>query len=156
MSFSTPLDQRHFEDYVPGAVHEFGSVEVEETELISFARRFDPQPFHTDPEAAKHSPLGGIIASGWHTCSMMMRMCADHYFSKVASLPSPGLDELRFHRPVRPGDRLSVRIAIFEAKRSNSKPDRGRVRALIEVLNQNREVVMSMKDMYMIRCRNHP
>ncbi|MFH1870811.1 MAG: MaoC family dehydratase [Pseudomonadota bacterium] len=156
MSFSSPPDQRYFEDYVPGTVHEFGSIEVVEAEVISFARRFDPQPFHTDPEASRgNTPLGGIIASGWHTGSMMMRMYVDNYLSTAASLPSPGFDELRWPLPVRPGDRLSVRCSIIEASRSSSRPDRGRVRSLIEVLNQNREVVMRMKDIYMIRCRNH-
>lgn len=156
VSFSTPIDQRYFEDYVPGNVHEFGYFAVSSAEIIAFARCFDPQPFHTDPEVAQHTPFGGIIASGWHTGSMMMRMYTDHYLSKVASLPSPGMDELRWPRPVRPGDRLSVRITIIEANRSRSKPDRGLVRAFIEVLNQDREVVMSLKDMYRLRCRNFP
>lgn len=156
MSFMIPADQRYFEDYVPGDVHEFGSVEVDESEIISFARRFDPQPFHTDPQAAQHTALGGIIASGWHTGSLMMRMQSDYYLSTVASLPSPGIDELRWHHPVRPGDRLSMRVAINETRRSRSKPDRGVVLALIEVLNQDREVVMSMKSIYMLLCRNQP
>lgn len=156
MSFVTPADRRYFEDYIPGHVHEFGSVEVDEAEVISFAKRFDPQPFHTDPQVAKQTFLGGIIASGWHTSALMMRMQSDHYLSTVASLPSPGVDELRWPRPVRPGDRLSMRISINEARRSRTKPDRGIVHALYEVLNQNREVVMSMRSIYMLLCRNQP
>lgn len=154
-SFAQPIDQRYFEDYVPGAVHELGSVAVEEEEVIAFARRFDPQDFHTDPEAAKHTIFGGIIASGWHTGSLMMRLYADHYLAKGASLSSPGLDELRWIRPVRPGDHLSIRVTVREAKRSRSKPDRGMVWSLIEVLNQHREVVMSMTAMNLFLCR-HP
>lgn len=153
MTFSTPIEQRSFEDYVPGAVHEFGPIAVEEDEVIAFARRFDPQDFHTDPEAARHTIFGGIIASGWHTGSLMMRLYADHYLAKGASLSSPGLDELRWVRPVRPGDRLSIRVTIREAKRSRSKPDRGMVWSLIEVLNQEAEVVMSMTAMNLFRCR---
>jgi len=154
MSFTTPTDQRYFEDYIPGHVHEFGSVKVEEAEVIAYARRFDPQSFHIDAEAAKCSPFGGIIASGWHTGCMMMQMYTNHYLSTVASLPSPGMDEVRWLKPVRPGDRLSVRLTIQDATRCRSKPDRGVVRALIEVLNQNQEVVMRLYDIHMIRCRS--
>ncbi|MGA2992734.1 MAG: MaoC family dehydratase, partial [Candidatus Korobacteraceae bacterium] len=126
---------------------------VSEDEIIQFARQFDPQYFHTDPARAVTGPFGGLIASGWHTASMMMRLYADHYLSTVASLGSPGIDELRWLRPVRPGDRLSVRATITEAKRSRSKPDRGMVRAFIEVLNQDREVVMSVKVVTLLLCR---
>jgi acyl dehydratase len=98
--------------------------------------------------------MGGLIASGWHTAAMTMRLFVEHYLSKVATLPSPGLDELRWLRPVRPGDRLRVRVTVTEAKRSRSKPDRGLVRALVEVLNQNGEVVMSFRPMNLMRCRN--
>ena len=123
---------------------------------ISFARRFDPQPFHTDPAAAKGSIYGGLIASGWHTASLMMRLFADHYLTSSSSLGSPGVDELRWLKPVRPGDTLSLRATVLEATRSRSKPDRGLVRTLVEVLNQNREVVMSLKAMNLMRCRSLP
>ncbi|MEI8183847.1 MAG: MaoC family dehydratase, partial [Desulfomonile sp.] len=113
MTFTTPAEDRYFEDYVPGSVHEFGSIAVEEAEMINFARRFDPQPFHIDPEAAKQSIFGGLIASGWHTASLAMRLLVDHYISHVASLGSPGVDELRWLKPVRPGDTLSVRITLL-------------------------------------------
>jgi len=93
MTFTTPVEDRYFEDYVPGAVHEFGDIEVEESEVIEFARRFDPQPFLTDPEAVKQSVFGGLIASGWYTASLMMRLFVDHYLSDVASLSFPGVDE---------------------------------------------------------------
>jgi len=145
---------RYFEDYLPGAVHEFGSVQVDEAGIIDFARRYDPQEFHIDPVAAARGPFGGLIASGWHTGSLMMRLFVDHYLSPVSSLGSPGIDELRWLRPVRPGDTLRVRATILETKRSRSKPDRGVVRTLSEVLNQSGEVVMTMNAMTLVRSRN--
>jgi acyl dehydratase len=148
-----PAAPRYFEDYVAGSAQEFGAILVEEAEILSFARRFDPQTFHTDPEAAKESIYGGLIASGWHTAGLMMRLVVDHYLAASSSLGSPGVDELRWLKPVRPGDRLSIRATILEATRSRSKPDRGLVRTLIEVLNQDREVVMSLKAMNLMRCR---
>ncbi len=102
MKFKTPLQDRYFEDYLPGSVHEFGSVTVQKNEIIEFARRFDPQRFHMDPEKAKQSAFGGLIASGWHTASLCMRLLVDHYVSRVASLGSPGVDELRWRKPFRP------------------------------------------------------
>jgi acyl dehydratase len=151
--FTVPIEERYFEDYVAGSVHEFGPIVVEEAEVIAFARRFDPQPFHIDPEAAAQSMFKGLIASGWHTGGMTMRLCVDHYLSKVASLGSPGLEELRWLKPVRPGDALSVRVTILEAKRSRSKPDRGIITSFIETLNQNGEVVMSLKAANFMLCR---
>jgi acyl dehydratase len=114
MTFATPIDDRYFEDYVPGDIHEFGSIVADEKEMIAFARRFDPQPFHTDPEAAKQSIFGGLIASGWYTAGLMMRLYVDHYLSHVASLSSPGVDELRWLKPVRPGDSILIRITMAE------------------------------------------
>ncbi len=153
-NFSTSIDQRYFEDYVPGSVHEFGCITVDENEIISFAKRFDPQTFHTDPEAAKHSIYGGLIASGWHSASLMMRLFVDHYLSHVASLGSPGVDELHWLKPVRPGNTLSLRITVSETKRSRSKPDRGIVYSYVEALNQDGDVVMTMKALNFISCRN--
>ena len=121
--------------------------------MIAFATKFDPQSIHVDPEAAARGPFGGLIASGWHTTAMMMRLFADHYLSKVASLASPGVDELRWTRPVRPGDTLTIRVTVLEANVSRSKPDRGVVRTLIEVLNQNGELVMSCKAINLLRRR---
>jgi acyl dehydratase len=156
-TFTVPAEKRYFEDYVPGSVHEFGTIAVEQDEVIAFARRFDPQVFHTDPELAKNTIYGGLIASGWHTAGLMMRLFADHYLSKVASLGSPGVDELRWKLPVRPGDELSIRVTVSETKRSRSKPDRGMVHSFIEVINQNREVVMSIKAVTLVLCRQeHP
>ena len=151
--FPPQREQRWFEDYRPGLVLEFGAIAVDEDEVVGFARRFDPQPFHVDAEAAAQGAFGGLIASGWHTGSLMMRLLVEHYLSPVASLGSPGLDELRWLAPVRPGDTLSVRVTVLEARRSQSKPDRGLVRAQMEVLNQRRETVMSMKALNFILCR---
>lgn len=145
--FPIPADQRYFEDYPPGAVYEFGSISVTAEEIMDFARHYDPQYFHLDPKRAEQGPFGGLAASGWHTAAMMMRMFADHYLSSAASLGSPGVDELRWTRPVRPGDTLSLRVTTLEATPSRSKPDRGLLRILMEVLNQRREVVMSVRAM---------
>jgi acyl dehydratase len=146
-------DQRHFEDYPVGAVAQYGPIVVDEAEVIEFGRRFDPQEFHTDPVKAAQGPFGGVVASGWHTGSMMMRVLVDRYLSRTAGMGSPGMDELRWTAPVRPGDRLWVRVTVVEARRSESKPDRGLVRILIEVLNERDTVAMSVKAMTLVRCR---
>ncbi|MGB8643673.1 MAG: MaoC family dehydratase [Anaerolineae bacterium] len=153
-NFTTPQNDRYFEDYIPGTVHAFGPIKAEEGEMLDFARRYDPQSFHTDPEAAQGSMYGGIIASGWFTCALMMRLYAAHYVSTVAGLGSPGIDELRWILPVRPNDALSVRATIREARRSRTKPDRGIVNTFIEVLNQKGEVVMTMRVVNLFLCRD--
>lgn len=154
--FASPIDDRYFEDYVPGSVHRFGQAAVTAEEIVEFARRYDPQDFHTDPVKAAASRFGGLIASGWLTCALTMRMLTDHYLTKNASLSSPGLDELRWLAPVRPGDILSARVTVLEARRSSSKPDRGIVRSKMEVLNQAGDVVMTMIAMNLIACRDVP
>ena len=136
--------ERWFEDYVPGMTAEAGPVRVEEAEVIDFARRFDPQPFHVDAEAAAAGPFGGLIASGWHTCALMMRLLADEYLSPVSSLGSPGVDELRWLRPVRPGDELTLRTTVADARRSHSKPDRGVLVTRIELVDGAGAVVLRM------------
>lgn len=153
--FAHPPEDRYFEDYVPGAVHEFGSIPVEEKEVLEFGRRYVPLSYHVDKEAAKKSIYGGLIASGWHTAALMMRSYTENYLSKVANLGSPGGNELRWDKPVFPGDVLSIRATVLEARRSESRPDRGIVRTHIEVLNQKREVVMSMKMVNFVRTRSH-
>jgi len=151
--FRVPIEDRYFEDYVTGSVHEFGPILVEEKEIIAFAKRFDPQRLHTDSGAAKDTVFGGLIASGWHTAALMMRLFVDNYLSHVASLGSPGVDELRWLKPVRPGDEISIRVTVLETTRSRSKPDRGVVRSFIEVMNQDREIVMDLKAVNFLRCR---
>jgi acyl dehydratase len=142
-NFATPPDRRYFEDYVPGHVYEFGSISVSEADIIDFAKKFDPQDFHTDPEKAKSSRFGGLIASGWHTVGLAMRLFVDHFVSHVASLASPGTDEVRWPNPVRPDDTLRIRVTILEA-RVTSKQDRGLVRAKLEAFNQKDEPVLSL------------
>jgi acyl dehydratase len=153
--FAAPIDDRYLEDYVAGAVYEYGYITVTEAEILEFARTFDPQPIHTDLEFAAAGPFGGLIASGWHTAGIMMRMFADHCLSRVASLASPGIDELRWPAPVRPGDSLRLRATIVEARRSRSKPDRGLVRTRAELINQNDETVLQLTAMNILGAR-HP
>lgn len=152
-NFENSRQDRYFEDYQTGAVHEFGSIRMEKSRLIEFAKEFDPQPIHTDENFANKGMYKGLISSGWHTSAIMMRLFADHYLSPVSSIGSPGIDELRWILPVRPDDDLSIRITISEAKLSKSKPDRGIVKSFIEVLNQKREVVLSMSAVNFILCR---
>jgi acyl dehydratase len=153
-TFHSAIDDRYFEDYQVGETYQFGMADVSEEGIVAFAREFDPQPFHVDAKAAADGPFGGIIASGWHTCGLMMRLYADHYLSRVASLGGPGVDELRWLAPVRPGDQLSVRATVEQARRSRSKPDRGLVHTRVEVLNQHSEVVMSAVILNFLRLRN--
>ncbi|MCX7169853.1 MAG: MaoC family dehydratase, partial [Proteobacteria bacterium] len=120
--FASRIDDRYFEDYVQGAVYQFGEIAVSPEEIMDFAKRYDPQDYHTNAETAAKTRVGGLIASGWHTSAMMMRMFCDNFLTKNASLPSPGVDELRWVAPVRPGDIISLRVTIAEARRSATKP----------------------------------
>ena len=122
-------------------------------EIVAFAREFDPQPFHLDEAAAARTIFGGLLASGWHTGSILMRLMWDTFLRDAASLGSPGVDEIRWLQPVRPGDTLRARFTVVEAVPSRSKPDRGVVRSLSEVLNQRGEVVMTVRGMGMFSRR---
>jgi acyl dehydratase len=153
-NFSRPIDDRYFEDYTPGIVCEYGPVDVTESEIVAFARRYDPQVMHLDPERAAAGPFGGLIASGFLSLGLASRLYMDNYLTKVASLGSPGLDEVRWKLPVRPGDVLRLRVRIVSATRSRSKPDRGLVRTDVELLNQDDQVAMSFNAMNLIRCRS--
>ena len=133
-----------FEDFHPGDVTDTGSVTVTREEIVAFARQFDPQPFHVDEDAARRSPFGGLIASGWHTASLCMRLVVALLGPDSGSLGSPGVDELRWLKPVRPGDELSVSAEVLEAIPSRSKPDRGMVKFRYTMRNQNGEEVMTM------------
>jgi acyl dehydratase len=135
-----------------GAVFEFGSIAVTGPEIVAFARQFDPQTMHTDPVAAAAGPTNGLIASGWHTLGMMMRMYADHYLPPDG-LPAPGVDEVRWLKPVRPGDTLRMRVTILDARVSRSRPDRGIIHPFAEVLNQHGEVVLTLKPINLVRRR---
>ncbi|GAA1667183.1 MaoC family dehydratase [Kribbella sp. NPDC056951] len=144
----------YFEDYRVGTRTEHpGRVVVGQGEIIEFAQRFDPQYFHLDPAAAANGPYHGLIASGWHTAGLMMRLYADQYLSKVASLGGPGVDELRWHLPVRPGDILRLTTEVLEADRSRSKPDRGLVRTRTELYNQDNTLVFSCIVLNLLRTK---
>lgn len=153
MTFTSAIEDRYFEDYAVGGVHRLGSVAVDSGEMLSFARHYDPQPIHTNAERAVQTPFGGIIASGWYTMGLMMRLYVDKYLTHVASLASPGVDEVRWQRPVRAGDVLDVKVTVLEAAPSRTKPDRGVVTSAIEVTNQSGELVMSLNCVNMIRRR---
>ena len=135
----------YWEDFPPGDVMEMGSHTFTEAEIIAFARQFDPQPFHIDPEAARASYFKGLIASGWHTCSVAMRLMVDKYVGRSASLGSPGLDNIRWLAPVRAGDTIHYRRTITAARPSESKPGIGLVHSRWEAVNQRGELVMTME-----------
>ena len=135
---------KYWEDFHAGEVLELGSREVSREEIIDFARRYDPQPFHVDEEAARRSEFGGLIASGWHTCGLLMRMMVDRVLTGGASLGSPGVEEIRWLKPVRPGDVLRARATVTETRASASKPDRGIIRLKWEAFNQHDELVLTM------------
>ncbi len=145
--------ERYFEDYRSGEVFEFGDRLITAQEIIGFASDYDPQPFHLDDEAARHTPFGRLAASGWMTCAVGMRLLVDHFISRVSSLGSPGVDEVRWVRPVHAGDRLRMRVTVLEARRSKSKPDRGLMTCLNELYNQDDALVMSFKGLGFYRCR---
>jgi len=142
---------RYLEDFKPGEVIPLGSRTLTKEAIVGFAREFDPQAFHTDEEAAKQSAFGGLIASGWHTGSVLMRLLYDGVLRNTVSFGSPGIDEMRWLRPVRPGDTLTGRLTVLEVIPSRSKPDRGILKSLVELLNQHGEVVVTIKGMNLIR-----
>ena len=138
------MPERYFEDFEAGHVFELGSRTVTTEEIVAFAREWDPQPFHTNEEAAADSVFGGLIASGWHTGAMWMRLYVDALLGGAASLGSPGIEELRWLAPVRPGDTLHARLTVLEATPSERRPDRGTVRSRAEMVNQDGVTVMAM------------
>lgn len=136
---------RYFwEDFTPGRVFEHGSQRLSEDDIVRFAREWDPQRYHTDPEAAKQTPFGGLIASGWQSCGVAMRLMCDAYLNESSCVGSPGIDEIRFRKPVRPGDTLRFRSTVLEQRPSRTQPKRGTVTFRWELLNQNDEVVLTM------------
>jgi len=143
----------YFEDFIPGSVIPLGQRTVTEEEIIHFAQQFDPQSFHVDKEAAKASIFGGVIASGWHTCSMIMRMVVDGFIADSSSMGSPGVDEVRWILPVRPGDTLTVSAETVSVKPSSSKPDRGVVNTVWKAVNQNGQLVCTINGMGMFGRR---
>ena len=146
---------RYFEDFKVGTVIEVDGPTVTESDIVEFAAKYDPQWFHVDPGRAKSSIYGGLIASGWHTGSLCRRMMCDAYVLSSASLGSPGLEQLRWLKPLRPDDRLRMRMTVIEARPSQSKPDRGTVLHRWEVFNQTGEKLMEMTGYAMFLKKPH-
>lgn len=142
---SAPGTTLHWEDFPVGLVIETAGMTLSKEDMVAFARQFDPQPFHVDEDAARHSHYGGLIASGWHTAAVAMRLYCDAVLRRAASHGSPGVENLRWLRPVRPGDTLRVRVEVIEARPSRSKPDMGLVRSRWQVLDRRDETVMEME-----------
>lgn len=139
-----------FEDFHTGRVFVLGPETITEEEITEFAREFDPQPLHLDPGSAQAKQLGGIVASGWHTASIVMRMMCDCYLLDTQSQGSPGMDEVRWLKPVRPGDVLRGTVTVTERRESKSNPTIGIVRLAYSVENQDNETVMTMSGLGML------
>jgi len=154
LDMAVPADLIHLEDLEIGRPVAFGSLQVSKDDIISYARDFDPQPIHLDEEAAKNSIVGGLCASGFHSCALLMRMLAEDVLLQSTSLGSPGIDEVKWMRPVRPGDRLSGRLTCKSKREFSSRPGVGIAKQLIEMLNQKGEVVMSWDSNQLLRVRN--
>ncbi len=148
-----PAKDRFFEDYAAGTVYEFGAITLSEDDVVEFGRRYDPQYLHVDRERAARGPYRGLIASGWQTMSTVMRLFVDNFLPDGTSLGSPGIDELRWLKPVRPGDTLRIRVTVVQTRASQSKPDRGLVETFVETLNQHDEVVATMRAINFIARR---
>ena len=142
-----------FEDFEPGRVFELPDYAVSEADILRFAGEFDPQPIHTDPAYASGTEMGGLIASGWHTAAIFMRMQCDSFLLDTSSIVSPGVDEIRWLRPLRPGDVLRGSVEVTKVAASRSKTDRGTVYCKATVLNQRGEVVMTMTTRNIYRRR---
>lgn len=153
MATLPPAAGRRFEDYPVGAVFDIGTFTLSEDDIVAFATRYDPQAMHIDRAWAAQGPFGGVIASGWHTVAALMRLIVENFLPQHG-LASPGIDELRWPAPVRPGDSLRLQTTILETRRSRSKPDRGLVRTRAELLNQHDQIVLSLVAMNLIRLRN--
>ena len=150
-----PPARYYWEDFEVGRVREFGRYEVTRAEVLEFAGRFDPQPFHLDDAAAAGSLFGRLAASGWHTAALAMRMMCDGYLLESAALGSPGVEKLSWPAPVYPGDVLSMRNTVLESRPLASRPEVGLVKSRNEVLNQHGQVVLSMEGFGFFR-RRHP
>jgi acyl dehydratase len=142
-----------FEDFTVGRVFDSGTRTLSEGDILGFAREYDPQYFHTDPVAAKQSIFGGLIASGWQTVGVCMRLMCESYLLESSSMGSPGVDEVRWLKPVYPGDTLRMRATVLAAKPSSSKPDRGTVTVSWDVYNQDDVLVMHMQGMQIMGRR---
>jgi acyl dehydratase len=147
------VSKLHWEDFSPGRVFQHGPRLVTREEIIGFAAEFDPQPMHLDEAAARATLLGGLSASGWHSCCILMRMCTDSFVLNSASMGAPGVDEVKWLLPIRPGDALTLRATVLETRASNSRPDMGFVRFMFELLNQASERAMTLTTSLMMSRR---
>lgn len=152
MTATTP-PRCFWEDFPVGQVRDFGGLPVSRDAVLAFAREFDPQPFHLDDDAARESLFGGLCASGWHTCAMAMRMMCDGYLLDAASLGSPGIDQLRWLKPVFPGDTLFMRMEVLQARTMASRPGVGLVQSRWTLRNQHDAPVLTMEGWGMFRQR---
>jgi len=150
---NTKTIKYYWEDLAPGSTHQLGSVSPTKEQILAFASQFDPQPFHLDEAAAQASVFGSLCASGWHTCAMAMRLMVDNFLSEAASLGSPGLESLKWLKPVFPGDTLSLSHTILESRPMASRPDVGLVRTAWEMHNQHGDKVLHMEGYGMFRRR---
>jgi acyl dehydratase len=159
MTATTPEQSPHirnwWEDLAVGQVKDLGSLSPTADEIVAFARQFDPQPFHLDPEAAKASVFGGLCASGWHTCSLAMKLMVTNFLNESSSLGSPGLENIKWLKPVFPGDTLRLQHTITEKRVMGKRPDVGLVRTIWEMFNQHGDKVLHMEGYGMFRLR-HP
>lgn len=140
-----PVPKIYFEDFTPGLFAEFGPRRVTREEIVAFAAEFDPQPMHLDEEAARETMLGGLSASGWHTCGLMMRMMCDGFLLDSSSMGANAVEEVQWLKPVRPGDALTLRVTVLETRASKSRPEIGFVTTLMEMVNQDGTIVMALK-----------
>lgn len=152
-TFKVPIDQRYFEDYVPGSVYEFGPTVVEQDKVIEFSKLYDPSVFDSGLEAFNGAKNGAVVASGWHVATMGMRLYADFFISQAAGAGPPTIDDIRWLKAVYPGDELSIRVTIKSQKLTRSKPSKGIVRSYVEITNQNRQVVTTLKIKNVLLCR---
>jgi acyl dehydratase len=143
---------RYFEDFHIGDTFELGPLTVTQEEIITFARQFDPQYFHTDPQRARESIFGELVASGWHTGSLFMRMFYDDLLSDTASMASPGLDQIRWLKPVRPNDTLRGRFTVIDARLSKSRPGMGILTSRCELFNQRNDLLMTFEGTHFVGC----
>ncbi|HXZ22430.1 MAG TPA: MaoC family dehydratase [Pseudolabrys sp.] len=147
------MSKLHWEDFTPGTVAVYGPRLVTREEIVAFAAEFDPQPMHLDEAAASATLLGGLAASGWHSCCILMRMIADSFVNKTSSMGAPGVEEVRWLKPLRPGMKVRVRTTVLETRLSNSRPDVGFVRCLAEMIDEHDDVITSFTSPLMLRRR---
>jgi acyl dehydratase len=147
------MSDRYLDDFTVGERFRTAGATLSEAQILDFALVYDPQPFHLDREAARHSPYGGVIASGMQTLALAFRLVLDTGVFRAAAMGSPGIDEVRWPRPVRPGDTLHVEFEVVEIRPSRSKPDRGILRMAYRAVNQSGEDVMTFTVMHLLRRR---